>query len=110
MNEKLYCKLLKDNKIPIKGSNFTNIKELKKLEEINISMYNVGLPCGANNLIVLDIDAKDNGIEEWEKYILEYGIPKTVCETTPNGGLHFYFIHHSTNYTIEEIEFKQAKK
>ena len=70
-------------------------------------MYNVGLPCGANNLIVLDIDAKDNGIEEWEKYILEYGIPKTVCETTPNGGPH---IHHSTNYTIEEIEFKQAKK
>ena len=31
MNEKLYCKLLKDNKIPIKGSNFTNIKELKKI-------------------------------------------------------------------------------
>jgi hypothetical protein len=38
------------------------------------SHFNVGIPTGKiNDIICIDIDNKDSGIEEFNKYILEYG-------------------------------------
>ena len=99
-----YCKIVKNNKVPIKDEKFSDAKKLRKLSEIDLRLYNVGLPCGPNNLIVLDIDVKDDGIVEWNNYISEFGEPLTVYEKTPSGGYHYYFLHHSANYTFEEIE------
>lgn len=44
-----------------------------------------------SNIIVLDIDTKDYGMEKWKEYIDEYGDPDTVQVLTPSGGYHYYF-------------------
>ena len=65
--------------------------------DINTKLYNVGIPCGKiNNIIILDVDDKDNGLKEFEKYVKGYGKPNTVKQTTPNNGFHLIFkVTHS---------------
>ena len=59
---------------------------------IDINKYNVGIPCGSiNGIFVLDIDIKDNGYQEFKKYIEEHGEPNTLTIQTPSGGRHYYF-------------------
>jgi len=43
-----------------------------------------------NNIIVIDLDVKDDGINEFEKYCKIKNI-KTVLAKTPSGGYHIYF-------------------
>ena len=100
----LFFKLCKNNKIPIKNEKFTDVKTSKPLNKINTNFYNVGISCKVNNLIILDIDVKDDGILEWANYIKEHNEPLTVKAKTPSGGFHFYFNSSSLNYTNEEIE------
>jgi hypothetical protein len=65
---------------------------------------NYGLLTGKiNNLLVLDIDVKDNGLEEWKKYVQRKGEPKTITITTPSGGFHYYFLYHSSNHADEQL-------
>jgi hypothetical protein len=53
---------------------------------------NIGLITGEkNNLIVLDIDLKDEGLKEFNLYINQYGEPKTLKQQTPSGGFHYFF-------------------
>lgn len=53
---------------------------------------NIGIICGKiSGIIVLDIDVKDNGIEEWDSLCTQYGYPKTFCVQTGSGGYHYYF-------------------
>jgi hypothetical protein len=56
-----------------------------------------------NNLLVLDIDVKDNGLEEWNKFIERNGEPQTVTISTPSGGLHYYFLYSSKNESNEQL-------
>lgn len=73
----------------------------------SISNFNIGIPTGKiNNLICLDIDNKDNGIEEFNKYILEFGEPQTVKQSTPNGGFHYIFKYSSSFITINYLKNK----
>ena len=59
---------------------------------IDEKKYNIGIPCGTvNNIFVLDIDIKDNGFEEFNKYISIHGEPNTFTIKTPSGGRHYYF-------------------
>jgi len=72
----------------------------------NFKNCNVGIPCGKNNnLIVLDIDVKDEGIEEFNKYIELYDKPETLIVHSANNGFHYYFTYEhsseSTKYLIE---------
>lgn len=58
--------------------------------------FNIGLLTGEiNNLTVLDIDIKDNGMKYWNKIIQNY--PKIITPTvkSPGGSLHFYFKFNS---------------
>lgn len=65
---------------------------------------NYGIITGkVNNILVLDIDVKDNGLEEWQKYIKRNGEINTVTIVTPSGGLHYYFLYHSTNEANEQL-------
>lgn len=74
------------------------IKNWQDNKEQTINYRNYGIITGErNNLIVLDIDFKDEGHEEFNKYILEFGEPETLKISTPNKGLHYYF-----NYTNED--------
>ena len=45
--------------------------------------FNTGIPTGAkNNLLVVDIDVKDDGLAEFKKYITEHGDPNTLTVET----------------------------
>jgi hypothetical protein len=71
----------------------------------DVSMnINYGIITGKlNNLLVLDIDVKDHGLEEWNKYITRNGDINTVTISTPSGGFHYYFLYHSTNEANEQL-------
>ena len=109
-NNLLFFKVTKNGKTPIKNENFSDPTKLKKLNEIKTNYYNVGLPCKANNLIILDIDVKDDGLIEWYKYLESHDEPLTVCQKSANGGLHYFFKHHSDSYDDDELELIQQLK
>ncbi len=46
---------------------------------------------------MVDLDVKDDGVQESVKYIEQHGEPKTLKVTTPTKGLHYYF-----NYSHED--------
>ena len=74
-------------------------------DNINIEFYNIGIPTGErNNLLGLDIDVKDGGVEEFQKYLAECGEPLTLKQSTPSGGYHYFFNYNSAekdnNYLI----------
>jgi hypothetical protein len=56
------------------------------------SKFNTGIPTGPeNNLLVVDIDVKDEGVIEFQQYLAEFGIINTFVAQTPSGGYHYYF-------------------
>ena len=61
----------------------------RELFKNNIRMF--GIPCGStNDVVVLDIDVKKaNGFESLKT--LGIGIPITLAQKTPSGGMHFFF-------------------
>lgn len=56
---------------------------------------NVGLPASMNDLFVIDIDMHGdvNGYENFKNLLHKLGITelKTLCQTTPSGGMHLIF-------------------
>ena len=77
--------LLKNAKTPIhkwsdKANHHTNIPDMNK--------YNVGILTGEiNNLWVLDVDVKDDGVKTWNEYMNNIGMDiNTVKAQTPSGG------------------------
>ena len=52
---------------------------------INPNRFNTGIPTGLrNNLLVVDLDVKDDGVEEFKKYIQEHGKPQTLHAIAPH--------------------------
>ena len=73
-------------------------REENQSKLIDTTLYNVGIPTGNNNnLIVLDIDFKNGGINEFNKYIEQYSEPQTLKISTPNGGFHYLILFNSSN-------------
>ncbi len=65
---------------------------------------NIGILTGKNsNLLVLDIDVKDNGIQLWNELYTHNTQFKTPTVKTPSGGLHFYFKYNSNIPTMNRI-------
>jgi len=95
--EDLYkIKLEKNSKTPIKYVSWKDPINHHKI--IDTENFNVGIPTGkVNNLCVLDIDVKDEGVKEYEKYKNEYGEPETVKQQTPSGGYHILYLNTHSN-------------
>ena len=115
MNPNLkFKKIVKNEKIPIIGESINDVTTLKQFNEINTNLYNIALVAQENNLIILDIDVKDDGIIEWNEYTSKHIDPFTVLEKTPSGGLHYYFIHNDPTYSEEHnnliSQLKQKNK
>jgi hypothetical protein len=73
-------------------------------EAFDPSYRNTGVPTGPiNNLLVLDLDVKDDGVEEFKKYLAEHGNPNTLTVQTPSGGFHYYFNYASKNADDEVL-------
>lgn len=66
------------------------IAEWQRLYGHKIKLW--GIPTGAsNNILVLDVDVKDNGYESLKKYHL----PLTLSQRTKSGGCHFIYRYPS---------------
>ena len=53
---------------------------------------NIGILTGKkNNLLILDIDVKDNGMKLWNEISKNHPEIKTPTVKSPGGSLHFYF-------------------
>lgn len=53
---------------------------------------NVGILTGrASGVVVVDVDVKDGGVDEWCRLIEIYGEPQTMKVKTGGGGYHYYF-------------------
>ena len=87
--------IIKNGKTPLQKWKEPN----NQLTEIpDMRNFNYGIPTGViNNLLVLDIDVKDDGLQEWQTYISQHGDVKTMQIATPSGGVHYYFKHSHTN-------------
>jgi hypothetical protein len=73
--------------------------------------YSTGIPPGErNNLVVVDIDVKDDGMIEFKKYLGEYGNINTLIVESPDKGLHYYFNFSHANPEIQFIIDKYIKK
>ena len=99
-NEMNYIKLCKNKKTPI--SKFKDLKHHLQLTEINLNLYNVGILAGANNLLILDIDIKNDGMKEWLKYTSENNEIDTRQHITPSGGFHYFFLEQDIRYNDVE--------
>lgn len=91
-------KLVKDKKEPEAGTIWKTepVKGIYKDIEPNYK-NNVGILTGINNLIIIDIDEKDEGLKNYNDYIEKNGIINTFTVKTPCGGYHLYFNSTSKN-------------
>ena len=87
--------IIKNGKTPLqkwkeKHNQFTEIPDLNN--------FNYGVLTGiANDLLVLDIDVKDDGLNEWQEYVNKHGEVQTMQISTPSGGIHYYFKFSHSN-------------
>ncbi len=81
-----------NSKVPVLS--WSDSKNHKKHKNIDLSKNNYGILCGSQyDLIVVDVDLKDEGFEEFNQYITEYGEPKTYKVRSRSGGFHYYFTY-----------------
>src|SRR5438477_1643668 len=70
--------------------------EVQQLEDWFVRMYpngNIGIATGPkSNIVVLDIDVKDGGIETWKELAKKYNyVPNTPEAQTGSGGYHLFY-------------------
>ena len=72
---------------------------------------NYGVLAGKiNNIIIVDIDIKDDGLKKWEELIDQNELPDTYTVKTGSGGYHYYFnyneiIKNKIKLKIEGISY-----
>jgi len=81
---------------------------------INIEKNSIAFITGKlNDVFVLDIDIKDDGLLQWNNYLKTHIEPLTVTVKTPSGGLHYYFKYtgkkDSDNYLISNYLTTKTK-
>lgn len=90
------------NKIPF-IKNWTNIDKTIEPQYI-FEGLNTALVCGQiNNITVVDIDVKDNGLKYWNKLQKNRQEILTPIVKTPSGGLHYYFKYEQDIPTMNRI-------
>lgn len=80
-------------------------------KNIDMTRYNAGFLCGeVNNIMVLDVDVKDDGVGAMVQYFQEFGKFNTFTVRTPHGGYHYYFNYKSKdnndNYLKNGTKFR----
>lgn len=101
-------------KVPL-GNEWQKTDPDRALDLINryvSRLDNLGILTGEpSNVVVVDVDVKQKGLETWETLVTRNGRPDTLTVRTGSGGLHVYFLHTETiapliNQTGYGIEFK----
>jgi hypothetical protein len=57
---------------------------------LNLAVHCGPQPCGIN-LLAVDIDPKNGGLETWKALTDEHGVPLAPRHETPSGGFHLFF-------------------
>ena len=57
-----------------------------------------------NNIIIVDIDIKDNGLEKWNELIELHDEPDTYTIETGSGGFHYYFNYNDVIKNIIKLK------
>lgn len=71
---------------------------------------NIGILTGkVNNITVLDIDQKDNGMDHWKEISKQYKDIKTPTSVSTSGGLHLYFKYNTKLKTMYRIKVNNDK-
>lgn len=96
-------KCAKNGKEPVVDS-WKNTKNHVCFSLANFATNNYGVPCGTiNNIFVVDVDVKDQGLAELNKYTDQNGPINTFTVRTQSGGLHFYFRYQNESEETQEI-------
>ena len=100
LNNTSKIRIIKNSKEPL----FSWKKLTTHKKVIDLTKHNVGILAGKiNDIIVLDIDDKDDGINEFKKYTDLYGEINTLTVKTPNKGFHYYFSYHQNDDTVQHL-------
>ena len=79
-----------DKKPFINDWNKLNLQTFR--QHIKSNNKNYGILTGSkHNLLVIEIDVKDKGLETWNEWKEQYELDETVIVKTPTGGYHYYF-------------------
>ncbi len=86
-------KLKHDTKEPFQNGWRTSPKTHSK--DVDMTRYNAGFLCGeVNNIMVLDVEVKDDGVGSMVQYFQEFGKFNTFIVRTPHGGYDYYFTYN----------------
>ena len=97
LENKLKIKLKPGAKEPYESGWTTDPKTHYK--DIDMTRYNAGYLCGKlNNIMVLDVDVRNGGIEAINEYMREYGTINTLTVGSARGGYHYYFNYNSKDH------------
>ena len=56
------------------------------------SAANIGIAAGASGLLIVDVDAKNDGLRNWQTFVADHNInTSTVIARTGGGGWHIYY-------------------
>ena len=102
-------KLTKGSKIPIKNA-YDRIKNAD-ISTIDKTYFNIGVLCGSiNDIIVLDVDEKDNGMKYFYEHYLSSNKLHTLTVSTPNKGVHYYFTYNHSDKMANELIHQLTNK
>lgn len=96
MNEFALFQCKQNSKSPATPNGFKNAKINFDVENCTAKGFNVGLACEISNIIVIDCDVDEtrglNGLKLLEELENKLGkLPKTLTQSTPSGGRHYFF-------------------
>jgi hypothetical protein len=61
----------------------------------------IGIVTGVNSgVVVIDVDKRENGVEQWKQIVSLNGLPETFTVLTPSGGYHYYFKYDDRTATF----------
>lgn len=82
----------------------------KKTVSVDYIGLNIGILTGKiNNLTILDIDIKDNGLILWNQLKKSYPEIKTPMVHTPSGAIHLYFKYNKMIPSMNRIKVNNKK-
>lgn len=86
----------KNSKIPATKCGFWDADLNFDIDKYSKKGYNIGLACQRSKIIALDCDVDEkrglNGLKSLEELEIKLGkLPKTLTQSTPRGGRHYFF-------------------
>ncbi len=108
LNDCALFKCQKNGKAPATQNGFWDGKINFNVNEYSSKGFNIGLACNLSNIIVIDCDVDKarglNGLKSLEELESRLGkLPKTLTQSTPRGGRHYFFTDERLTNPVGKI-------